>query len=73
MRRYMVRILAGWTFWLTLAAIYYAYDAFGRAMVPKAARQAVDFLMTVEGVATWPVALGAGCSSGVTASNRRDG
>jgi len=55
MRRY---ILAGWAVWLTMVALYYSYEAFGRALMPKAIRRAVDVAMTIEGVATWPVALG---------------
>ena len=58
MLRYITPVLAGWIFWLAMVALYYAYEAFARALVPKAIRRAVDFLMTIEGLATWPVALG---------------
>ena len=56
--RHIKRICVGVAVWLTMVAVYYGYEAFGRALVPKVIRRAVDFVMTVEGVATWPVALG---------------
>lgn len=58
MRRFVGRICAGWIFWLALVAMYYSYQSAARELVPKAIRRAVDFLMTIEGLATWPVALG---------------
>ena len=58
MRRYIIRILAGWTFWLVLLAIYYGYQFWGRGFVPKLARSAVEFVMSIVAFAAWPMALG---------------
>ena len=58
MGRYIIRILAGWTVWAVLLAIYYSYQFWGRGLVPKVMRDAVEFAMGLVGFAAWPMALG---------------
>jgi hypothetical protein len=58
MRRYIVRIFAGWAFWLAMLAIYESYQYWGRGHVPKMLRETVEFAIGIIAFAAWPMAVG---------------
>lgn len=55
MRRYVVRIFAGWAVWFVLLAIYFGFRG-STHLAPRPVRQLAHFVMLIESVATWPVA-----------------
>jgi hypothetical protein len=54
MRRYLIRIMAGWAFWLALLAIYFGTHGSAH-FAPRPVRQLAYTLDMVVAVATWPV------------------
>jgi hypothetical protein len=57
MKRYVVGCLAGWALWIVCHVIHDAYHA-SISDVPKALRSVSDPVMTVVGIAAWPLAGG---------------
>lgn len=62
-RRHFIGMIFGWALWLTLIATEAAYAA-SISSIPKAMRGIADPVLTVVGLAAWPVALGGWFNSG---------